>query len=45
MVNNYKKGIQHAVDKKAEIAFIFDRYGKGHRNQVEQAMQEYKLPA
>ena len=45
IVNNYKKGIQHAVDKKAEIAFIFDRYGKGHRNQVEQAMQEYKLPA
>ena len=42
IVNNYKKGIQHAVDKKAEIAFIFDRYGKGHRNQVEQAMQEYK---
>ena len=45
IVNNYKKGIQHAVDKKAEIAFIFDRYGKGHRNQVEQAMKEYKLPA
>lgn len=45
IVNNFKKGIQHAVDKKAEIAFIFDRYGKGHRNQVEQAMKEYKLPA
>lgn len=45
IVNNYKKGIQHAVDKKAEIAFIFDRYGKGHRNQVEQAMKEYRLPA
>lgn len=45
IVANYKKGIQHAVDKKAEIAFIFDRYGKGHRNQVEQAMREYKPPA
>lgn len=44
IVNNYKHGIQHAVDKGAKIAFIFDRYGKGHRNQVEQAMQEYKLP-
>lgn len=43
--NNFKKAIQHAVDKKAEIAFIFDRYGKGHRNQVKEAMQEYKLPA
>lgn len=44
IVNNYKHGIQHAVDKGAKIAFIFDKYGKGHRNQVEQAMQEYKLP-
>ncbi len=45
IVNNYKHGIQHAVDKGAKIAFIFDRYGKGRRDQVEQAMQEYKLPA
>lgn len=44
IVNNYKHGIQHAVDKGAKIAFIFDRYGKGHRDQVEQAMQEYILP-
>lgn len=45
IVNNYKKGIQHAVEKRAEIALIFDRYGKGHREQVEQAMQEYILPS
>lgn len=44
IVNNFKHGIQHAVDKGAKIAFIFDRYGKGHREQVEQAMSEYKLP-
>ena len=44
IISNYKHGIQHAVDKGAKIAFIFDRYGKGHREQVEQAMREYQLP-
>lgn len=45
IINNFKRGIQHAVDKKADIAFIFDRYGLGHREQVEKAMKAYKLPA
>lgn len=45
ITNNFIRGIQHAVDKKAEIALIFDRYGKAHRHQVEQAMKEFKLPS
>ena len=44
IVNNFVRGIQHAVEKHAEIAFIFDRYGLGHREQVEKAMEKYNLP-
>mgnify|MGYP006872981757 CR=1 FL=1 len=44
MVANYKNGIKHAVEKNAEIAVIFDRYGLGHREQVETAMREYNPP-
>lgn len=44
IVNNFKKGIDHAVSKGAEIAVIFDRYGLGHREQVEEAMAKYRLP-
>lgn len=44
MVVNYRNGIKHAVEKGADIALIFDRYGLGHREQVETAMREYKLP-
>ena len=36
-----KNGISHAVSKHAKIAIIFDRYGMGHREQVEKAMKDY----
>ena len=42
--NNYRRGIEHAVEKGAEIALIFDRYGLGHREQVERAMMNYDVP-
>ena len=44
-IRSIKYGIDHAVKKNAEVAVIFDRYGKIKRKeQVGAALKEYKLP-
>lgn len=41
-VNNVDHAIKHAVEKNAEIALIYDKYGKMHRDDIERGMQKYK---
>ena len=41
-VNNVDHAIKHAIEKNAEIALIYDRYGKMHRGDIEKGMQKYK---
>lgn len=41
-VNNVDHAIKHAIEKNAEIALIYDRYGKIHRGDIEKGMQKYK---
>lgn len=40
--NNVNNAIQHAWDKNAEIALIYDKYGKMHRNDIEDGMKKYR---
>ena len=42
IVNNVDNAIKHAHDKGAEIALIYDRYGKMHRQDIENGMKKYK---
>ena len=44
ITNNFRNGIDHAVSKGAEVAVIFDRFGLGHKKQIEEAIKTYKLP-
>lgn len=41
-INNVDNAIKHAHDKGSEIALIYDRYGKMHRNDIENGMSKYK---
>lgn len=40
--NNVDHAIKHARDKGAEVALIYDRYGKMHRQDIENGMKKYK---
>ena len=41
-MNNVDHAVKHAVEKNAEIASIYDRYGKLHRGDIGKGMQKYK---
>lgn len=41
-VNNVDNAIVHAREKGASIALIYDRYGKMHRNNIEEGMKKYQ---
>ena len=41
-VNNVDNAIKHAISKNAEIALIYDRYGKMHRGDIENGIAKYK---
>lgn len=41
-VNNVDNAIKHAISKNAQIALIYDRYGKMHRVDIENSMVKYK---
>lgn len=40
-VGNVIRSINHATDAKADIAVIYDRYGKLHSTDIEKGMDEY----
>ncbi len=41
-IGNVDHAVKHAIEKNAEIALIYDRYGKMHRDDIEKGMQKYK---
>lgn len=42
IVSNIKRGIEHAKEKNARIAVIYDKYGKAHRNDIEDGMKKFE---